>query len=130
MLFFFFKQKTAYEMLRSLVGSEMCIRDRYPAGALAAWGWPSRGYKGAPGRELRVDLVARLVAALPTLSFSTEVREAMVGSDDRLDALICALVARAVATGRGTPPPAADLPAARREGWIHVAGVSADRLSR
>eukprot|EP00658_Telonema_sp_P-2_P002221 TRINITY_DN10852_c0_g1_i1.p1 TRINITY_DN10852_c0_g1~~TRINITY_DN10852_c0_g1_i1.p1 ORF type:complete len:219 (+),score=80.87 TRINITY_DN10852_c0_g1_i1:78-734(+) len=29
MCFFFFKQKTAYEMLRSLVGSEMCIRDRY-----------------------------------------------------------------------------------------------------
>src|SRR5678815_6049492 len=29
--FFFFKQKTAYEMLRSLVGSEMCIRDRYNA---------------------------------------------------------------------------------------------------
>ena len=28
-LFFFFKQKTAYDMLRSLVGSEMCIRDRY-----------------------------------------------------------------------------------------------------
>eukprot|EP00658_Telonema_sp_P-2_P005216 TRINITY_DN11956_c0_g1_i7.p1 TRINITY_DN11956_c0_g1~~TRINITY_DN11956_c0_g1_i7.p1 ORF type:complete len:144 (-),score=35.45 TRINITY_DN11956_c0_g1_i7:389-820(-) len=27
-VFFFFKQKTAYEMLRSLVGSEMCIRDR------------------------------------------------------------------------------------------------------
>ena len=27
MVFFFFKQKTAYEMLRSLVGSEMCIRD-------------------------------------------------------------------------------------------------------
>eukprot|EP00658_Telonema_sp_P-2_P083178 TRINITY_DN8940_c0_g1_i1.p1 TRINITY_DN8940_c0_g1~~TRINITY_DN8940_c0_g1_i1.p1 ORF type:complete len:592 (+),score=171.29 TRINITY_DN8940_c0_g1_i1:110-1885(+) len=27
--FFFFKQKTAYEMLRSLVGSEMCIRDRW-----------------------------------------------------------------------------------------------------
>eukprot|EP00831_Metopus_contortus_P049392 TRINITY_DN4076_c0_g1_i2.p2 TRINITY_DN4076_c0_g1~~TRINITY_DN4076_c0_g1_i2.p2 ORF type:complete len:110 (+),score=36.57 TRINITY_DN4076_c0_g1_i2:18-347(+) len=27
-LFFFFKQKTAYEMQRGLVGSEMCIRDR------------------------------------------------------------------------------------------------------
>ena len=26
-LIFFFKQKTAYEVLRSLVGSEMCIRD-------------------------------------------------------------------------------------------------------
>ena len=28
MVFFIFKQKTAYDMLRSLVGSEMCIRDR------------------------------------------------------------------------------------------------------
>ncbi|WP_258054209.1 GNAT family N-acetyltransferase, partial [Pseudomonas aeruginosa] len=27
--FFFFKQKTAYEVLRCLVGSEMCIRDRF-----------------------------------------------------------------------------------------------------
>src|SRR5665648_146661 len=26
--FFFFKQKTAYEIMPSLVGSEMCIRDR------------------------------------------------------------------------------------------------------
>eukprot|EP00831_Metopus_contortus_P032369 TRINITY_DN26165_c0_g1_i1.p1 TRINITY_DN26165_c0_g1~~TRINITY_DN26165_c0_g1_i1.p1 ORF type:complete len:175 (+),score=49.38 TRINITY_DN26165_c0_g1_i1:37-561(+) len=29
LFFFFFKQKTAYEMQRGLVGSEMCIRDRY-----------------------------------------------------------------------------------------------------
>ncbi len=28
MLFFFFKQKTAYEIGVRLVGSEMCIRDR------------------------------------------------------------------------------------------------------
>ena len=34
----FFKQKTAYEMLRSLVGSEMCIRDRtYTNGC--DWRW-------------------------------------------------------------------------------------------
>ncbi len=26
-MIFFFKKKTAYEMLRSLVGSEICIRD-------------------------------------------------------------------------------------------------------
>ena len=31
----FFKQKTAYEMLRSLVGSEMCIRDR--RGIVTIW---------------------------------------------------------------------------------------------
>src|SRR5428012_7363 len=28
LVFFFFKQKTAYEIMPSLVGSEMCIRDR------------------------------------------------------------------------------------------------------
>eukprot|EP00825_Cyclidium_porcatum_P036657 TRINITY_DN3919_c0_g1_i3.p2 TRINITY_DN3919_c0_g1~~TRINITY_DN3919_c0_g1_i3.p2 ORF type:complete len:148 (-),score=37.06 TRINITY_DN3919_c0_g1_i3:40-483(-) len=28
LIFFFFKQKTAYEIMPSLVGSEMCIRDR------------------------------------------------------------------------------------------------------
>eukprot|EP00831_Metopus_contortus_P038286 TRINITY_DN30116_c0_g1_i3.p1 TRINITY_DN30116_c0_g1~~TRINITY_DN30116_c0_g1_i3.p1 ORF type:complete len:122 (+),score=8.85 TRINITY_DN30116_c0_g1_i3:16-381(+) len=28
-VFFFFKQKTAYEMQRGLVGSEMCIRDSH-----------------------------------------------------------------------------------------------------
>ena len=36
-MFFFFKQETAYEKLRSLVGSEMCIRDsdeRDPGGQL------------------------------------------------------------------------------------------------
>ncbi len=31
-MFFFFKQKTAYEVLGSLVGSEMCIRDRGTGG--------------------------------------------------------------------------------------------------
>eukprot|EP00658_Telonema_sp_P-2_P073808 TRINITY_DN62930_c0_g1_i1.p1 TRINITY_DN62930_c0_g1~~TRINITY_DN62930_c0_g1_i1.p1 ORF type:complete len:136 (-),score=38.34 TRINITY_DN62930_c0_g1_i1:276-683(-) len=36
--FFFFKQKTAYEMLRSLVGSEMCIRDRFTATNIFAGG--------------------------------------------------------------------------------------------
>eukprot|EP00658_Telonema_sp_P-2_P082946 TRINITY_DN8861_c0_g1_i3.p2 TRINITY_DN8861_c0_g1~~TRINITY_DN8861_c0_g1_i3.p2 ORF type:complete len:143 (+),score=52.58 TRINITY_DN8861_c0_g1_i3:113-541(+) len=34
--FFFFKQKTAYEMLRSLVGSEMCIRDSFSQAAEAS----------------------------------------------------------------------------------------------
>src|SRR5665809_56638 len=33
LFFFFFKQKTAYEIRLSLVGSEMCIRDRWGSGA-------------------------------------------------------------------------------------------------
>ena len=36
---FFFERKTAYERLRSLVGSEMCIRDRlYPGQKNSAGG--------------------------------------------------------------------------------------------
>ena len=39
-VFFFVKQKTAYEMLRSLVGSEMCIRDSdYVVGHDITGGW-------------------------------------------------------------------------------------------
>ena len=55
-LFFFFKQKTAYEMLRSLVGSEMCIRDRLRtvSGAEAR---PIRGVAGAPLLALPPDSV-------------------------------------------------------------------------
>src|SRR5674476_1194847 len=37
-LFFFFKQKTAYEISACLVGSEMCIRDR------PYWGRPGPGF--------------------------------------------------------------------------------------
>jgi len=33
-LFFFFKQKTAYEVEYGLVGSGMCIRDRPVAGGI------------------------------------------------------------------------------------------------
>ena len=36
--FFFVKQNTAYELLRSLVGSEMCIRDRHRVGGGAVPG--------------------------------------------------------------------------------------------
>eukprot|EP00658_Telonema_sp_P-2_P025912 TRINITY_DN20448_c0_g1_i6.p1 TRINITY_DN20448_c0_g1~~TRINITY_DN20448_c0_g1_i6.p1 ORF type:complete len:255 (-),score=53.72 TRINITY_DN20448_c0_g1_i6:62-826(-) len=43
LVFFFFKQKTAYEMLRSLVGSEMCIRDRYEAQLVEGGGRNSTG---------------------------------------------------------------------------------------
>ncbi len=47
---FFFKQKTAYEILIGLVGSEMCIRDRTTgvsaAGALVCSG-PGSGHRVA-----------------------------------------------------------------------------------
>src|SRR5678815_5878337 len=44
-MFFFFKQKTAYEMLRSLVGSEMCIRDSGITGGFGVAGENENGRK-------------------------------------------------------------------------------------
>eukprot|EP00825_Cyclidium_porcatum_P039636 TRINITY_DN4854_c0_g1_i1.p1 TRINITY_DN4854_c0_g1~~TRINITY_DN4854_c0_g1_i1.p1 ORF type:complete len:288 (+),score=31.68 TRINITY_DN4854_c0_g1_i1:14-877(+) len=41
--FFFFKQKTAYEIMPSLVGSEMCIRDRQKTGPDRTGPRPDRG---------------------------------------------------------------------------------------
>ena len=49
--FFFFKQKTAYEMLRSLVGSEMCIRDSVctiSSNVAAVATYKSAGFKELP----------------------------------------------------------------------------------
>ena len=73
MVFFFCKQKTAYEMLRSLVGSEMCIRDRNPVGAPAAAGRspqraaPSRKTTTATVRCISVAPVSYTHLTLPTI---------------------------------------------------------------
>ena len=55
LFFFFFKQKTAYEIMPSLVGSEMCIRDRgYATSDLPVdmdWDFISNGqFSGTPTR--------------------------------------------------------------------------------
>src|SRR5674536_168885 len=58
---FFFKQKTAYEMLRSLVGSEMCIRDRSRAGCLLATALGREHER--PGQRRRRPTLRRLAGA-------------------------------------------------------------------
>ena len=57
--FFFYKQKTAYDMLRSLVGSEMCIRDRGTtwSGAEGADLFGGRSADGRTWTGTRADLV-------------------------------------------------------------------------
>ena len=50
---FFYKQKTAYEMLRSLVGSEMCIRDRASSRRSAQARTPGCGYPAGSARACR-----------------------------------------------------------------------------
>eukprot|EP00658_Telonema_sp_P-2_P053304 TRINITY_DN4178_c0_g1_i51.p1 TRINITY_DN4178_c0_g1~~TRINITY_DN4178_c0_g1_i51.p1 ORF type:complete len:188 (-),score=78.47 TRINITY_DN4178_c0_g1_i51:45-608(-) len=62
--FFFFKQKTAYEMLRSLVGSEMCIRDR--AGTQAQMVVENANFKG--DRRVSELVVPRCTYTIPEVA--------------------------------------------------------------
>ena len=70
---FFFKQKTAYEMLRSLVGSEMCIRDRYQVISQGLEGTAMTSFSDLPSEErwglaLYVGPVSYTHLTLPTLA--------------------------------------------------------------
>jgi hypothetical protein len=61
-----------------------------------------------------------VLEALGPLVVSDEQRAEIVRTDHALDALICALVARAAATDRTRRPPPELRDVAAREGWIHL----------
>lgn len=95
------------------------VAEVYPAAALKGWGLVHRGYKrGADGLDALVS------AFLDGLGLDAGRFDPLCrGSDDAFDAVVCAVVARAVALGRTTGPPEDLLPAAAREGWIHLPAV-------
>eukprot|EP00658_Telonema_sp_P-2_P021675 TRINITY_DN18643_c0_g1_i1.p1 TRINITY_DN18643_c0_g1~~TRINITY_DN18643_c0_g1_i1.p1 ORF type:complete len:197 (+),score=33.80 TRINITY_DN18643_c0_g1_i1:89-679(+) len=86
--FFFFKQKTAYEMLRSLVGSEMCIRDRYQRrvrgkfcgkhehAATTTRAWTGRRLRPTPRPAVPPSAPARRALLPPAASSSEALRPA------------------------------------------------------
>ncbi|MDA0178825.1 DUF429 domain-containing protein [Solirubrobacter phytolaccae] len=103
------------------------VVEAYPDAALRCW---LRGsfdtarapsYKGEAGSKRRADLVDILLSGLGEhFDIKDKWRADCVTSDDCLDALLCALVARAAERGE-TIPPDEDLSAsARVEGWIHL----------
>lgn len=104
------------------------IVEVYPDAALREWGlWPKDwdqrrvGYKGRrlEAKERRARLVADLRARTGSwLSLDDALAEACVHSDDRLDALLSAMVARAVEIGESREVP--DRGRASPEGWIHL----------
>jgi hypothetical protein len=100
----------------------------YPGAALALWSDEAadlrldpQGYKGPGAAEKRKALVEVLLRAAPWLNLDEPTRALCLASDDVLDALISALVARAAALGLTMPPQTmghtgrADI-----EGWIHL----------
>ena len=113
------------------------IVEVYPAGALAMWQLPYKGYKprskatAAPAAKQRGALLATLLERTSGwLIVPVEVRPPLVETDHALDALICALVAYAAAAGKTYLPDIEQRGAARREGWIHLPlGGSLDGLA-
>ncbi|HWC34446.1 MAG TPA: DUF429 domain-containing protein [Mycobacteriales bacterium] len=96
------------------------VAETYPAAAVRHWGLAAGGYKGASRTTALGEMVDRLKKGLPQLDLGQQ--EAICrASDDAFDALVCALVARAVTQYRGTAQiPRGLAQRARREGWIAV----------
>ena len=94
------------------------LAEVYPSAALRHWQLPHRGYKGSANREVRELLVDSLLAAAPWLDLGQQARLCRT-SDHALDAVVCALIARAVALHQ-TDPAGPHQQVAAVEGWIHV----------
>lgn len=101
-------------------GEQGAVVEAYPAGALYLWGLEHRGYKRSRGAERRAANLRGLTESLPELEISPARRVLCRESDDALDALVCALLARAAAIGRTHRAPPEGRERARREGWIHL----------
>lgn len=86
----------------------------YPAGTLAARGWPSTGYKGTAGRAARDVLLQRLAGVID-LACDTA---GLATNDDLLDAAVAVLAGADFLRGDVIHP--SDLTLARKEGWIWV----------
>lgn len=99
----------------------------HPGAALLLWGVERGAYKTSQdpdrrGAEVnaRAELLAAIEAQAPWLRWAPGAREVCVDSDDALDALLAALIARAAALGLTVAPGEEDVDLARREGWIHL----------
>ncbi|MDH2902435.1 MAG: DUF429 domain-containing protein [Actinomycetota bacterium] len=90
----------------------------YPAAALSRWGLRSRKYKHKENADHRRELVGGVLISAPWLSIDGDFVDLCSGSDDALDAVVAALVARAAALGFVDEIPPEELTSARREGWI------------
>jgi len=94
------------------------VLEAYPAAALLLWGLPRSGYKASA--EARLELLAAIEAQAPWLDWEPGACEVCLDSDDALDAVLCALIARAAAFALTVAAPPSDLGRAQAEGWIHL----------
>ncbi|WP_329086636.1 MULTISPECIES: DUF429 domain-containing protein [unclassified Streptosporangium] len=89
----------------------------YPAASLKCWGLPHKGYKRLANRGGLAELVDELQRAAPWLDLGVH-EQICRASDDAIDAVIAALIARAASQGLVTVPAPDQVCSARSEGWI------------
>jgi len=101
------------------------VAEVYPAAALREWGLVDRGYKRKEQAPAIAVLADELQQRIPWLRFADAGAEDLCRrSHDAFDALISALVARAVDLGRTAWPNTEEAwRLASIEGWIHVPTV-------
>lgn len=99
----------------------------HPPAALLLWGLGADGYKksGEAARravegQARLALLEAIEGRAPWLEWAPGARDACVDSADSLDAVLCALVARAAALEATFIPVNGDGEFASDEGWIHL----------
>ena len=102
------------------------ICETYPDPAIRRLGlWPGDAGPGESHKRdawpIRDRIMHQLTIVAPWLEVADEHRRACVDADDCLDALVCALVARAVEVGlTDAPPPELVHEASLFEGSIHL----------
>lgn len=109
-----------WRILRANAGlTSAHFREVYPAAALKHWTLPHRGYKLAEQRAVRVAILEAIVERLG-LSLTDAQASLARETADALDAIVAALVARAVAIAKCVPLPDEHRAIAVREGWIEL----------
>ncbi|HEX2115611.1 MAG TPA: DUF429 domain-containing protein [Alphaproteobacteria bacterium] len=92
--------------------------ETFPAAQLRTWDLPWFGYNGsAPAARRRRESIVSAVVKKTGLSLTKSYRRTLAASADALDSVLCALAARAVASGALAEPPGET---AAQEGWIVV----------
>ena len=92
----------------------------YPAAALRAWNLGHKKYKGTKNADNRYGILREFREAAPWLHFRQDDEELCRQSDDAIDAVIAAVVARAAALNMYHLPHPEEVQSARLEGWIIV----------
>lgn len=101
---------------------EHSVFEVYPAAALKRWGFDFKGYKGLDKKvasRVSQNLVDDLLGRAGWLR-CVEWQDLLASNSDAVDALVCALVARAPELKLTDLPSEEQTVLAGTEGWIHV----------